>query len=140
MKVKDHKCGLGYDCMLTFFFSLLSSWRSEMVSDENGFFFTRREWSVGLHDLIRSWRQQENSRVCMQLAGIYRTLVKEGPLYTDYIIQIVKIAWVTDLGALSRLNATMIPRISAHPPVLAQYKVHRPWALFHEDTVHVRPH
>ena len=111
-----------------------------MVSDENGFFFTRREWSVGLHDLIRSWRQHENSRVCMQLAGIYHTLVKEGPLYTDYIIQIVTIAWVTDLGALSRLNATMIPRISAHPPVLAQYKVHRPWALFHEDTVHVRPH
>ena len=28
-------------------------------------------------------------------------------------------------------------RISAHPPVLAQCKVHRPWALFHEGTVHV---
>ena len=50
-------------------------------------------------------------------------------------IQIMKIAWVTYLGALSRLNAILIPRISAHPPVLAQCKVHRPWALFREGTV-----
>ncbi|MCG8623143.1 MAG: hypothetical protein MJE68_14255, partial [Proteobacteria bacterium] len=26
--------------------------------------------------------------------------------------------------------------ISAHPPILAQCKVHRPWALFHEGTVY----
>ena len=52
-------------------------------------------------------------------------------------IQIVKIAWVTYLGTLSRLNAILIPWISAHPPVLAQCKVHRPWALFCEGTVHV---
>ena len=50
-------------------------------------------------------------------------------------IRIMKIAWVTYLGALSRLNALLIPRISAHPPILAQYKVHRPWALFREGTV-----
>ena len=50
-------------------------------------------------------------------------------------IRIVKIAWVTYLGALSRLNAPLIPRISAHPPVLAQCKVYRPWALFREGTV-----
>ena len=52
-------------------------------------------------------------------------------------IRIMKIAWVTYLGALSRLNAILIPRISAHPPILAQCKVHRPWALFREGTVHV---
>ena len=50
-------------------------------------------------------------------------------------IQIVKIVWVTYLGALSRLNTTLLPPISAHPLVLAQYKVHRPWALFCEGTV-----
>ena len=48
----------------------------------------------------------------------------------------MKIAWVAYLGALSRLNAILIPRISAHPPILAQYKVHRPWALFREGTVY----
>ena len=42
---------------------------------------------------------------------------------------------VTYLGALSRMNAILIPRISAHPPILAQCKVHRPWALFREGTV-----
>lgn len=51
-------------------------------------------------------------------------------------IRIMKIAWVTYLGALSGLNAILIPRISAHPPILAQCKVHRPWALFREGTVH----
>ena len=50
-------------------------------------------------------------------------------------IRIMKIAWVTYLGALSRLNAILIPRISAHPPILAQCKVHRPWALFREGMV-----
>ena len=45
-------------------------------------------------------------------------------------IQIMKLAWVTYLGALSRINAILIPRISAHPPILAQCKAHRPWALF----------
>ena len=66
---------------------------------------------------------------------------ERGPT-TDYIIQIVKIAWVAYmyLGALSHLNATLIPQIAAYPPVLAQCKVHRPWALFREGTVHVRPH
>ena len=53
-------------------------------------------------------------------------------------IQIMKIAWVTYLGALSRLNAILIPRISAHPPILAQCKVHRSWALFREGTVYAR--
>ena len=47
----------------------------------------------------------------------------------------MKIAWITYLGALSHLNATLIPWISAHPPVLAQCKVHRSWALFREGTV-----
>ena len=42
---------------------------------------------------------------------------------------------VTYLGALSHINAILIPRISAHPPILAQCKVHRPWALFREGTV-----
>ena len=56
------------------------------------------------------------------------------------IIQIMKIAWVTYLGALSRLNAILIPRISAHPPILAQCKVHRPWALFREGTVQLQLH
>ena len=49
----------------------------------------------------------------------------------------MKIVWVTYLGALSRLNAILIPRISARPPILAQCKVHRPWALFREGTVYV---
>ena len=30
---------------------------------------------------------------------------------------------------------TFVPRISAHAPILAQCKVHRPWALFCEGTV-----
>ena len=50
-------------------------------------------------------------------------------------IRIMKIAWVTYLGALLRLNAMLVPRISAHPPILTQCKVHRPWALFREGTV-----
>ena len=50
-------------------------------------------------------------------------------------IHIMKLAWVTYLGALSRINAILIPRISAHPPILPQCKVHRPWALFREGTV-----
>ena len=49
----------------------------------------------------------------------------------------MKIVLVTCLGDLSRLNAILIPRISAHPPILAQCKVHRPWALFREGTIHV---
>ena len=53
------------------------------------------------------------------------------------IIRIMKLAWETYLGALSRINAILIPRISAHPPILAQCKVHRPWALFREGTVYV---
>ena len=52
-------------------------------------------------------------------------------------IQIMKIAWVTYLGALLRLNAILTPRISAHPPILAQCKVHCPWALFREGTVYI---
>ena len=51
-------------------------------------------------------------------------------------IQIMKIVWVTYLGAFSLLNAILIPRILAHTPVLAQCKVHCPWALFCEGTVH----
>ena len=51
------------------------------------------------------------------------------------IIQIIKLAWVSYLGALSSINAILIPWISAHHPILAQCKVHRPWALFCEDTV-----
>ena len=39
------------------------------------------------------------------------------------------------LGTLSRINTILMPRIWAHPPFLAQCKVHRPWALFHEGTV-----
>ena len=54
------------------------------------------------------------------------------------IIQIMTLAWVTYLGALSRINAILILRISAHPPILAQCKVHRPWALFREGTVQLR--
>ena len=50
-------------------------------------------------------------------------------------IQIMNLTWVTFLGALSRINAILIPRISAHPPILAQCKVHRPWALFREGMV-----
>jgi hypothetical protein len=50
-------------------------------------------------------------------------------------IRIMKIAWVTYLGALSRVTATLIPGISANPPVQIQCKVHHPWALFREDTV-----
>ena len=41
------------------------------------------------------------------------------------IIRITNIVWATYLGALSRLNAILIPRISAHPPILTQCKVHR---------------
>ena len=51
--------------------------------------------------------------------------------------QIMKLAWVTYLGALSSINAMLIPRISAYPPILAQCKVHRPWALFREGTVYI---
>ena len=51
-------------------------------------------------------------------------------------IQIMKIAWVIYLGALSHLNMILIPQISAHPPILAQCKVHRPWALFREGMVY----
>ena len=47
----------------------------------------------------------------------------------------MKLAWVTYLGALSSINAILIPRISAHPPIFAQCKVHRPSALFREGTV-----
>ena len=47
----------------------------------------------------------------------------------------MKLARVTYLGALSRINAILIPRISAHPPILSQCKLHRPWALFREGTV-----
>ena len=54
------------------------------------------------------------------------------------IIRIRKLAWVTYLGALSRINTILIPQISAHPPILAQCKVHHPWALFREGMVYVR--
>ena len=47
----------------------------------------------------------------------------------------MKLVWVTYLGALSRILVILIPRISAHPPILAQCKVHPPWALFREGTV-----
>ena len=50
-------------------------------------------------------------------------------------IRIMKIAQVTYLGALSHLNAILIPRISAHPPILPQCKVHRPRALFREGMI-----
>ena len=50
----------------------------------------------------------------------------------------MKLAWATYLGALSRINAILIPRISAHPPILAQCKVHRPWALFREGMVNIQ--
>ena len=48
--------------------------------------------------------------------------------------QIMKLAWGTYLGALSCINVILIPQISAHPPILAQRKVHRLWALFREGT------
>ena len=50
-------------------------------------------------------------------------------------IRIMEIVWVTYLGVLLHLNATLTPQISAHPPVLDQCKVHCPWALFCEGTV-----
>ena len=53
-------------------------------------------------------------------------------------IEIMMLAWVTYLGALSSINTLLIPRISAHPPILAQCKVHRPWALFREGTVYAQ--
>ena len=56
------------------------------------------------------------------------------------ITRIIKIAWAIYLGALSRLNAIiLIPRISAHPPILTQCKGAPPVALymFREGTVHV---
>ena len=48
---------------------------------------------------------------------------------------IMKTPLVIYLGALSCLTATLIPQVSAHPPVWAQYKVHCPCALFHDSTV-----
>ena len=45
------------------------------------------------------------------------------------------LVWVTYLGALSRINTILIPQISAHPPILAQCKMHNPWALFREGMV-----
>ena len=54
------------------------------------------------------------------------------------IIRIRKLAWVTYLGTLSCINAIPIPQISAHPPILAHCKVHRPWALFREGTVLIK--
>ena len=50
-------------------------------------------------------------------------------------IRIMKIAWITYLGALSRLNAIQIPRILARPPILALCKVHHPGTLFPDGTV-----
>ena len=44
--------------------------------------------------------------------------------------QLMKIEWETYLGALLHLNTVLMPRISAHPPILAQCKVHCLWALF----------
>ena len=41
-------------------------------------------------------------------------------------IRIMKLAWVTYLGALSSINAILIPQISAHPPTMAQCKVPNP--------------
>ena len=38
--------------------------------------------------------------------------------------------------SVKRGSTVLIPRISAHPPILAQCKVHHPWALFHEGTVY----
>ena len=39
------------------------------------------------------------------------------------IFRIMKLAWVTYLGALLRITAILIPRISAHPPILTQCKL-----------------
>ena len=51
------------------------------------------------------------------------------------ITRIMKIAWTTYLGALSRLTAIiLIPRMSAHPPILTQCKGAPPVALFREVT------
>ena len=66
------------------------------------------------------------NRACIRLKTIVATAT----------IQIMKIAWVICLGALSHLNTILIPQISAHPPILAQCKVHRTWALFREGTVY----
>ena len=52
----------------------------------------------------------------------------------------MKLVWVTYMGTLSHINAILIPQISAHPPVLAQCKVHRPWTLFRERTVFASVH
>ena len=49
--------------------------------------------------------------------------------------QIMRLARVTHLGALSRIKVILIPQISAHPPMLAKCKVHRLWALFREGTI-----
>ena len=49
--------------------------------------------------------------------------------WTTLTIQIMKLAWVTYLGALLGVNAILIPQISAHPPIL------HAWALFREGTV-----
>ena len=51
------------------------------------------------------------------------------------IIWIIKAAWATYMGTLLRLNVILIPRISAHPQILTQCKVHSPWALFREGMV-----
>ena len=49
-------------------------------------------------------------------------------------IRIMKTAWITYLSALSRLNVILIPRILAHPPILA---LCHPGTLFPEGTVYV---
>ena len=51
------------------------------------------------------------------------------------VASMVATPFVTYMGALSHIIAILIPRISAHPSILVQCKVHRPWALFREGMV-----
>ena len=59
-----------------------------------------------------------------------KTIVSESASFTD-------IPW--DKSKIEELqvsiNAILVPQISAHPPILAQCKVHRLWAVFCEGTV-----
>ena len=69
------------------------------------------------------------------IGNVNRTWIRLKSIVAAATIQIMKLVWVTYLGALSSINVILIPRISAHPPIMAQRKVHRPWALFREGTV-----
>ena len=55
-----------------------------------------------------------------------RAWIRLKSLVAAATIHIINLAWVTYLGALSHINAILIPRILAHLPILAQCKVHRP--------------